>query len=323
MVSLTFARIAALLYGPLCITAVLSAPVQESRDVPLATPAAPHWVIYTDEWVPNENGAPNTTEVQGYNVFILSFLLASGPSDQASSWASLTATERSQIKSSYAAAGIRLIVSAFGATETPTSSGTDPVSAANTMAAWVKKYDVDGIDVDYEDFDAINKGDGSAEKWLIEFTKQLRSHLPSGRYIVTHAPVAPWFRNDNYYGGGAYLKVHTEVGSNIDWYNVQFYNQGTTEYTTCDSLINHSSSTYPGSAVLEIAASGVNMSKIVIGKPAKASGDANNGYIDPSLLAKCLVMAKKQGWDAGVMVWEFPDAAADWIKTVRSRAWPE
>lgn len=27
--------------------------------------------------------------------------------------------------------------------------------------------------------------------------------------------------------------------------------------------------------------------------------------------------------DAGVMVWEFPDAAADWIREVRSLAFPE
>jgi hypothetical protein len=27
----------------------------------------------------------------------------------------------------------------------------------------VKKYQLDGVDVDYEDFDAINAGDGSAE----------------------------------------------------------------------------------------------------------------------------------------------------------------
>ena len=42
------------------------------------------------------------------------------------------------------------MVSAFGSTNAPTSSGADPVATANTMAAWVKKYGLDGIDVDYE-----------------------------------------------------------------------------------------------------------------------------------------------------------------------------
>ncbi|TFK54531.1 glycoside hydrolase family 18 protein [Heliocybe sulcata] len=323
MFSTTFARIAALLSGLMCLTAVLAAPIQESRDlVARATPAAPHWVIYTDKWVSGETGPPSTADIAGYNVLILSFLLSTGAADQAIEWTSLTADQRSTIKASYAAAGIKLLVSAFGSTETPTSSGINAVTAANNMAAWVKQYDMDGIDIDYEDFAAMNKGDGSAETWLINFTQQLRTQLPAGDFIITHAPVAPWFRNDGYYGGGGYHKVNAEVGSSIDWYNIQFYNQGTTEYTTCDNLLNESTSAWPNSAVFQIADSGVDLNKLVIGKPAQAAGDANNGYIAPATLAGCLSTAKAKGWNAGVMVWEFPDAAAAWIETVRSEAFP-
>ena len=78
-------------------------------------------------------------------------------------WASLNDTQRSAIKSQYAAAGINLLVSAFGSTDTPTTSGVDPVATANSMAAWVRRYQLDGIDVDYEDLAAFWKGDGSAE----------------------------------------------------------------------------------------------------------------------------------------------------------------
>ena len=101
----------------------------------------------------------------------LSFLLVEGAYDKAYEWTQLTAAERSSIKQQYAvskringfchglcclysanlkAAGIKLIVAVFGATDVPTSSGFDPVATANTMAAWVKQYDLDGIDVDYE-----------------------------------------------------------------------------------------------------------------------------------------------------------------------------
>lgn len=82
---------------------------------------------------------------------------------EAQAWASLTDAVRSTIKAKYAAAGIKLLVSVFGSTDTPTTTGADPVATANTFAKWVKKYQLDGIDVDYEDFDAINAGDGSAE----------------------------------------------------------------------------------------------------------------------------------------------------------------
>lgn len=33
----------------------------------------------------------------------------------------------------------------------------------------------------------MNAGNGKAEQWLISFTKQLRSKLPQGKYIITHA----------------------------------------------------------------------------------------------------------------------------------------
>ncbi len=74
--------------------------------------------------------------------------------------------------------------------------------------------------------------------------------------------------------------------------------EGTTEYTTCDSLLNTSGGDWPGSSVFEIAAAGINLNKIVIGKPAQAAGDANNGYIAPATLATCVSNAKAKGWSA-------------------------
>ena len=80
----------------------------------------------------------------------LSFLTSRGALDNAGSWASLSDGDRAAVKAQYNAAGIKLIVSAFGSTETPTSSGLDPVSAATNMGNWVRQYGLDGIDVDYE-----------------------------------------------------------------------------------------------------------------------------------------------------------------------------
>jgi len=156
---------------------------------------------------------------------------------------------------------------------------------------------------------------------LASFTRQLRVKLPQGQYLLTHAPVAPWF-SPGKFGGGAYLTVESTVGNLIDWYNVQFYNQGSSEYTTCAGLLTASSSVWPKTSIFQIAASGIPLSKLVIGKPAKA-GDASNGFISTTTLAHCVLQAKNRGWNAGVMVWEFPDAAASWIQSVRSLAFPE
>ena len=110
------------------------------------------------------------------------------------------------------------------------------------------------------------------------------------------------------------------MGALIDWYNVQFYNRKFPQssclqchphllilvespvpgYETCDSLINSGS----GSAVLEIAASGVDMNKIVIGKPGSPQDVTNGGYVDPAALSTCLTQAKAKGWNAGVMAYQ-------------------
>lgn len=50
----------------------------------------------------------------------------------------------------YQAAGIKLIVSAFGSTDAPTSNGADPTATANTIANFVKTNNLDGVDIDYE-----------------------------------------------------------------------------------------------------------------------------------------------------------------------------
>lgn len=72
------------------------------------------------------------------------------PFVQAAEWTQLSASQRASVKSQYNAAGISLVVSLFGSTDTPTSSGADPIATANTMAAWVIQYGLDGVDVDYE-----------------------------------------------------------------------------------------------------------------------------------------------------------------------------
>ena len=93
---------------------------------------------------------------------------------------------------------------------------------------------------------------------------------------------------------------------------------------TCSGLLDESSSTWPESALFQIYDNGVALDKIVIGKPG-TTGDASNGcvsfysvtsitadaeheldlrYIDPGTLAGCVEDAYKEGWNAGIMVWQ-------------------
>ena len=145
-----------------------------------------------------------------------------------------------------------------------------------------------------------------AETWIIAFQTQLRKQLPSP-YLITHAPVAPWFTSAPDYASGAYYAIHQAVGSGIDFYNVQFYNQGDGVYTDCNSLLNDSGSGWPSTSVFEINSyTGIPLDKIVIGKPLD-SGAADNGYMSPSDLATCVAQAEASGWNGGVMFWEWTD----------------
>lgn len=249
----------------------------------------------------------------------LAFWLQAGPFDNAQAWADLAEADKDTTLAAYKDAGISLVVSAFGATDIPTAA--DPATVAGNLATFVKDNKLQGVDVDYEDLDGFNAGDGKAEQWLIDFTKALREQLPASDYILTHAPLAPWFSKDKFGAGGGYLKVHDAVGDLIDWYNIQFYNQGVDEYVTCDGLFKAASTQWPGSAVDEIIASGVPANKVVVGKPG-AAADASNGFIEPATLAGCVADAKAGDWNAGVMAWQYPNADAAWIATVRGDAWP-
>jgi chitinase len=80
----------------------------------------------------------------------LSFWLTSGAADMALGWEQLSDMERTSYIQEYNAAGISLIVSAFGATEEPTSSGANSTVVARNLASWVLQYGIQGVDVDYE-----------------------------------------------------------------------------------------------------------------------------------------------------------------------------
>lgn len=104
------------------------------------------------------------------------------------------------------------------------------------------------------------------------------------------------------------------VAGQIDFYNVQFYNQGDGTYDTCDSLFKKSPDSMPGTSVYDIIASGVPASKLIVGKPSDTS-EASNGYISPSDLGSCISgLDQKPG---GVMAWQWATSGADWIAAAK------
>eukprot|EP00919_Chromeraceae_sp_WS-2016_P023282 GHVR01055348.1.p1 GENE.GHVR01055348.1~~GHVR01055348.1.p1 ORF type:complete len:132 (+),score=9.95 GHVR01055348.1:1497-1892(+) len=131
----------------------------------------------------------------------------------------------------------------------------------------------------------MNKGIGEA--WLITFTRKLREMLPD--HIITHAPQAPYFCCDCY-KNQAYCKVDKEVGHMIDFYNVQFYNQGTTnKYDTYETLFEKSGGYFKGTSVNEIILKGIPAEKIVLGKPASRIDASNTGFMESKDLGETVL----------------------------------
>ena len=189
-------------------------------------------------------------------------------------------------------------MSAFGSTNNPTPL--NPITVATNLATFVIENKFDGVDIDYEDNAAMENGSGV--QWLIDFTTKLRSLLPG--YIITHAPQGPYFKSE-FYPQKGYVGVHEAVGSMIDFYNVQFYNQGNTQYNTYTELFTHSTGYFSTTSVQEIINRGIPSEKVVVGKPATSAEAVNTGYVDFTSLGNWGAQAYNSfGWSAGFMVWQ-------------------
>jgi len=106
--------------------------------------------------------------------------------------------------------------------------GKEDEVAAN-IAAIVNQYGFDGVDLDYEDTNAImDKTPYDGPQFISDLTNALAGKLPSGA-LITHAPQPPYLC-----APGApfncpasttgYVEVLQKAGANISWLNMQYYN---------------------------------------------------------------------------------------------------
>ena len=201
------------------------------------------------------------------------------------------------------------------------------IADANIFSDYIKQYSLDGIDIDWEDptEGAPKLKQISTVKWVCLYTKTIHDNLPS-KNIISHAPQAPYF-------GLGYENIHTTCGNIIDYYNIQYYNQGTNcTYNSFDTIIQNPGCWANSSAVNQIKTMyNVPLSKIIIGKPVLGgpppTGDADNtGYITQqvftSILTKCSTdpTCKNIG---GIMGWRWhPGQNGEWITSLRKALEP-
>jgi chitinase len=251
----------------------------EARDGPRQQYKAPHNSIYT-----LTSGLPS--DVGGFNRLILAFWTTAGLVGAAAEWANLSAADRAARLDAYHKDGVAVLIAAFGANDIPTAQ--DPGAIATQLADYVNTYGLDGVDIDYEDTQALYGGTGAT--WVSELTRQLRNKLPDK--FISHAPQEPYFK-----AGGGYDQVDKTVGNYIDFYNVQFYNQGGDE--GCSGSL---------ARLNQIISSGVPADKVVFGKPL-TSVDGSSGWMSGSEIYQCL-KNKPAGWTTQVMFWQFHEGVA-------------
>ena len=300
----------------------------------------PTYFAYIDKiptwWPPTSIAAgigdPNYSSDKQYNVLSLGFITTLGPADIGKLWGDPTAyfgtssefgsskdAIQQKLMKDFHDGGVKLMISAFGSTQAPTTEGLDPTTTCNSLANFVKNNHLDGIDIDYTDNQAMDAGTGEA--WLIKCTQAARDVLPKGKYYISHSPQAPYFAGAPTYKNGGYLKVHNEVGDLIDWYNVQYFNQGETRYDTYEELFISNTGAFAGTAVKQIMDNaGVTQEKLLIGKPVTVGDQANTGYVNPSSLGEMARRASSEiGWKAGLAMWQFEsDTDGDFIKDYKN-----
>ena len=260
------------------------------------------FVVYANKlstWYPPEEVVNGFLKSMGaFNHLLLSFWTRSAPVDVALAWSN--GTFAADAIDRFHAAGIKVLVSAGGATEEPITADPNGGTAyGRAVAEFAKTYRLDGVDFDIEDTAALQRG--TATQWLADATRAVKDVLPDA--VISHAPQAPYFMATY---ASNYLQVDKEVGDLIDFYNIQFYNQDSTTYSSCGGLMDKADGWATGTAVQELVANGIPLERIVVGKPMTPGDATNTGYMPVDTLAGCLKGAIAGGLrPRGVMAWQW------------------
>ena len=269
----------------------------------MATPIVSAYIDMLAVWYPPEQVIASITKYIGkVNHLILAFWENTGPVDVALAWSN--GTFPSDAIDEFHSLGVKVMVSAGGGTASTviTENPTGGRSYGEALGTWARDQKLDGVDFDIEDNYMFQNKPQTAIQWMVDATQGVKSAFPDA--IISHAPQAPYF--SPVYGNGPYLSINQQAGNDIDFYNIQFYNQGSSSYDTYTSLFVTSNGWATGTAVGQLVQAGVPLDKIVVGKPVTPADAANTGYVPASEFAAMIEQAGQNNLlPAGAMGWQF------------------
>ncbi|BEJ12241.1 hypothetical protein CspHIS471_0207010 [Cutaneotrichosporon sp. HIS471] len=266
---------------------------------------APHYSVYLNDEFTYDSW-PGPDKIKPYNRALMAFWQTDGAVATPASWQSFTDEQRQTILTAYHGAGIALMVSAFGDADKVISTKTDPVVTAQGIAAWVKKYAVDGVDIDLEDFTPLQNERDFSLDWLTKFHTELSAQLPGAP--ISSTPTAWMYGSVFGSADSVYCKLHTAVGDKISWYQLQLYNGQKGAWNTCENTLWNSSDPAFLSLGQIATMCSIPQSSITVGRlwdPADlATPDSKDQIPAPADNGACIAQAKAHGYPGtGMMVW--------------------
>ena len=206
-------------------------------------------------------------------------------------------------------AGKNVLISLGGATF-PSSAwqqyAQDVDGLVQEVAGYVTANGFNGVDIDYED-DSGFTGTYDGITFLINLTNGLANSLPSGQNIITHAPAPNYFDPDGGYDN-AYTKIWERAGSNISWFNCQFYNNPPYDSSAGNKVFWY-----------ETIAGTTGAPELLMGAPVGLDA-AGSGYLQLDEFTSQVVAPLRQTFGSafgGVMGWEFSfDQGGTWAQGI-------
>ena len=222
---------------------------------PIETTATPFKkVVYVGYWINYDNFVSfiDDAHANGVTHIVLEFIVLTDDlsdtklDDTILSWSQLDYNKHSDAKGQYQLLekmkgyGITLMVAFGGATTfvdgfqtVLTSAYSNPSKLAEDLVRICTDNHIYAIDLDIEHFPY---GNAYAES-LVNYAGELSQYIKKfggDSFIVSHAPQTPYFNVDSF--GYVYSKIEKQYGSYIDFYNIQYYNQGDDSYKTYNSI---------------------------------------------------------------------------------------